>query len=75
MLWMDVSSCIRVCPGKLLLCNLTIFGAPALVIPQPLPSELLGLAYRVGVSCVYIIGADITHTKDTYGESIKEVYT
>ena len=48
------------CPVKLLLCNLIIFGSPALVILQPLPSELFGPAYRGGVSCVYIIGAAIT---------------
>ena len=66
-------------PIKFLLCNLTIFGSPfgspVLVIPQSLPSKLFGPAFQGDVSCVYIIGADITHTKDTYGESIKEVYT
>ena len=61
------SFCIRVCPVKLLLCNLTIFGSPALVIPQPLPSELLGLAYWGGVSCVYIIEAAITQDTPTGG--------
>ena len=70
---MDASSCIRVCPVKLLLCNLTAFGSPALVAPQPLPSELLGPAHRGGVSCVYIIGTAITHGQDTpKGSQIKK---
>ena len=59
------SSCIRFCPGNLLLCNPTAFGSPAHEAPQLLSSELLGPAHRGSVSCVYIMGAAITHRQVT----------
>ena len=72
-LWIDASSCIRVCPGKLPLCNLTTSRAPALVAPQPFPSELLGPAYRGGISCVSIIRATITHQQNIpTGDQLKK---